>query len=131
MSVPQKGNGFPKMGKELPMAAGTASLTYAPAIAEALAVELKGSHRAIKTVSKWTGASERTAKNWLSGRRCPSGQHLIALLGRSDALMERVLMLSGRGAVIELRRLEALREAMVQVIAAIEAIKDRTHSSSA
>jgi hypothetical protein len=37
------------MGKELPTPAGASSLAYAAAIAEALAAELKGSHRAIKT----------------------------------------------------------------------------------
>src|SRR5690349_14772297 len=109
MSVPEKGNGFPKKGKDLPIAAIPSSLPYAVAIAEALATELKGSHRAIKTVSKWTGASERTAKNWLSGRRGPSGHHLVALLGKSDALFERVLVLAGRGAVIDLGRLDALK----------------------
>ena len=34
---------------------------YALTIAEALASELKGTGRAIKTVTKWTGVRERTA----------------------------------------------------------------------
>ena len=109
-----KGNGLSKMGKE----------SYALTIAEVLASELKGSRRAIKTVTKWTGVSERTVKNWLSGRRGPSGQHLIALLGKSDALLERVLVLTGRGSVIELRRLDALKETLVEAIAAIEAARN-------
>ena len=124
MSVPSKGNGLSKMGKELPMSFAGLSSAYAPAIADALASELKGSHRAIKTVSRWTGASERTAKNWLSGRRGPSGEHLIVLLGKSDALLDRVLGLAGRGSVIELRRLDALKESLVQAVAAIEAARN-------
>jgi hypothetical protein len=123
MSVPPKGNGLSKMGKELPMSSAALSLAYAPAIADALASELKGSHRAIKTVTKWTGASERTAKNWLSGRRGPSGEHLIVLLGKSDALLDRVLVMAGRGSVIELRRLDALKESLVQAVAAIDAAR--------
>jgi hypothetical protein len=111
------------MGKELPISDAASAPVYAAAVAEALAAELKGSRRAIKTVSKWTGASERTAKNWLSGRRCPSGHHLIVLLGKSDALLERVLLLAGRGAVIELRHLGALREILAEAIAAIDAAK--------
>jgi hypothetical protein len=110
MSVPPKGNGLPKMGKELPVSP-TASSSYALTIAEVLA-------------SEWTGASERTVKNWLSGRRGPSGQHLIALLGQSDALLERILVLTGRGSVIELRRLDALKETLVEAIAAIEAARN-------
>ncbi len=64
--------------------------------------ELKGTRRAIKTVAKWTGASERTAKNWLSGRRGPNGPHLIALLAKSDALLEQILVLAGRAPVLEI-----------------------------
>lgn len=124
MSVPPKGSRLPKMGKELPISLTVSSGAYALTIAEALASELKGTRRAIKTVTKWTGASERTAKNWLSGRRGPSGQHLIALLGKSDALLEQVLALAGRGSVIEPGRLEALKGALVQAIAAIEAVRD-------
>jgi hypothetical protein len=121
MSVPQKGNGFPKMGKEFPFAASGPGFAYAPVVAEALAAELKGSRRAIKTVTTWTGANERTVKNWLSGRRGPSGQHLIVLLGKSDALLERVLVLAGRRAFIEPRRLEALKAALIQAIETIDA----------
>ena len=94
MSVPQKGNGLPKSGQGVAhfYSRRPVMCLRARLIAEALASELKGTRRAIKTVAKWTGASERTAKNWLSGRRGPSGQHLIALLGKSDALLERILV---------------------------------------
>jgi hypothetical protein len=124
MSVAPKGNGFRKMGNQLPISSSGPSFAYGPAIAEALALELRGTRRAIKTVAKWTGASERTAKNWLSGKRGPSGQHLIALLGQSDALLDRVLVLAGRGSVIELRRLDALKGTLVNAVAAIEAARN-------
>jgi hypothetical protein len=124
MSVPPKGNGLPKMGKDLPISSSASSCAYALTIAEALTSELKGTRRAIKTVTKWTGASERTAKNWLSGRRGPSGQHLIALLGKSDALLERILVLTGRGSLIEARRLDVLKETLVEALAAIEAARN-------
>ena len=124
MSVQPMGNAFPKMGKQLPLSAADLSAAYAPAVAAVLASELKGTHRAIKTVAKWTGTSERTAKNWLSGRRGPSGPHLIALLGRSDALLERILVLAGRGSVVEIRRLDTLKQSLLEAIAAIEAAKN-------
>jgi hypothetical protein len=81
-----------------------------------------GEDRAIKTVMRWTGASERTVKGWLSGRSGPSGEHLIALLQNSDTLLERVLRLAGRGSPIESRRLEALKNAMAEAVATIEAL---------
>ncbi len=106
---------LPKIGKVLHKSGngaggGGPEAAYARLISDALVRELGGSHQAIKRLMRWTGASERTAKNWLSGKRGPSGQHLIALLGQSDALLDRVLVLAGRGSVIELRRLDTFKE---------------------
>lgn len=124
MSVPPKGNVLPKLGKELPITGRSGSIAYAPAIAEALSSELRGSNRAIKTVMRWTGASERTVKGWLSGTSGPNGEHLISLLQNSDALLERVLGLAGRGSLIEGRRLESLKNTMAQAVATVEALLD-------
>jgi len=122
MSVPPKGNVLPKLGKELPTTRRNSSIGYAATIAEALTTELRGSNRAIKTVMRWTGASERTVKGWLSGRSGPSGEHLIALLQNSDTLLERILRLAGRGSPIESRRLQALKNVMGEAVAIIEAL---------
>jgi len=63
------GTSVPKMGTTVhPDADQTA---YRTAIADALRRELGPTHQAIKTVMRWTGASERTAKYWLSGERGP------------------------------------------------------------
>ncbi len=40
-------------------------------ITEALRAELGDTHRAVKTVTRWTGANERTVKNWLTGHARP------------------------------------------------------------
>lgn len=96
MSVQARGKTVPKKGKQLPLSGADPSAAYAQAIAKVLPAELKGTHRAIKTIAEWTGASEKTAKNWLAGRRGPSGPHLIALLAtKSDALPEQILVLAG------------------------------------
>ena len=122
MSVPPKGNVLPKLGKELPMTRRSSSIGYAAAIAEALTTELRGSNRAIKTVMRWTGASERTVKGWLSGTTGPSGEHLIALLQNSDTLLEQVMRLAGRGSLIEARRLVLLKNTMAQAVTTIETL---------
>jgi hypothetical protein len=123
MSVQPMGNAFPKAGNQLPFSGRDLSVAYSRAVAEVLASELKGTRRSIKTLAKWTGTSERTAKNWLSGRRGPSGPHLVALLGRSDALLQRVLVLAGRGPAMELGRLDMLKEVLLEAVAAIEAAR--------
>ncbi|MDP9154661.1 MAG: hypothetical protein M3O74_10465 [Pseudomonadota bacterium] len=75
----------PPVGREYPFA-----------IAVALHQELGGSRRAIKTLARWTGASDRTAQNWLSATRGPSGADLMILAKHSPAVHLACLSLSGR-----------------------------------
>jgi hypothetical protein len=60
----------------------------------------------------WTGANERTAKNWLSGVNGPSGEHLLRLMRSSDRVFECVLMLSDRQSVLSRRKLEELLDVL-------------------
>ena len=83
---------LPKTGREFPPAGGD----YAAAIGAALRSELGDGHRAAKTVMRWTGASERSAKGWLSGKTGPSGPHLISLARKSDAVTRTLLRLADR-----------------------------------
>lgn len=118
------GNSLPKMGKELPIPRRLKSAAYALEIAKALRAELGGSHRAIKTLMRWTQASERTAKCWLAGTSGPSGEHLLALVRNSDAVLERVLALAGRKPILEPKHLESLKVAMASTTLAIDALLD-------
>ena len=88
------GTSVPKMGTDVHLDADQAA--YREAIAEALRRELGPTHQAIKTVMRWTGASELTAKYWLSGERGPSGEHLIRLAQHSDAVLITTLTMAGR-----------------------------------
>ncbi|WP_227751803.1 XRE family transcriptional regulator [Tabrizicola oligotrophica] len=88
------GTVVPKMGTTVHLAADQAR--YRRAIADALRHELGPTHQAIKTAMRWTGASERTAKYWLSGERGPSGEHLILLARHSDAVLIAILTMAGR-----------------------------------
>lgn len=88
------GTVVPKMGTTVPPAADQAR--YRTAVADALRQELGPTHQAIKTAMRWTGASERTAKYWLSGERGPSGEHLILLAQHSDAVLVTILTMAKR-----------------------------------
>ena len=91
------GNGFPKMGNSLPLSdADRAEPSYESIIAAAVRQELGVSHQAIKTLMRRTGASARTAKNWLSGSAGPSGAHLVELMRSSDPVFEAVPKMTGR-----------------------------------
>ena len=83
-----------KMGTTVPMAAD--QTRYRKAVAAALRAELGPTHQAIKTAMRWTGASERTVKYWLSGERGPGGEHLILLAQHSDVVLLTILTMAER-----------------------------------
>ena len=84
---------FPKTGNKFPQAPAVdkARSPYAQLVASALRTSLDDTHRAIKTVMLWTHANERTVKNWLSGTNGPNGEYLLALLGKSDAVVDALI----------------------------------------
>lgn len=88
------GTSVPKMGTTVHLDAD--QIAYRTAVAAALRAELGPTHQAIKTVMRWTGASERTVKYWLSGERGPSGEHLIRLARHSDAVLIIILSMAER-----------------------------------
>jgi len=98
-------------------------IEYASSVASALREELGDTHRAIKTVMSWTGASERTVKNWFAGTSGPSGEHLVAVVRHSDAVFTVFMILSGREQVVAAKKLVDARDAL---IAMLEIIIDLT-----
>ena len=110
---------FPKTGNKFPIGP---ERDYAVAIGAALRSELSESHRAAKTVMRWTNASERSAKNWLAGKRGPSGWHLIMLVRRSDAVALAVLKLAERDGMGAGLALGTVRDAHVAAARAIDEV---------
>ncbi|WP_211095507.1 XRE family transcriptional regulator [Yoonia sediminilitoris] len=97
-------------------------LEYQMAIAAALKRELGGAHRAIKTVMRWTGVSERTAKNWIAGSHGPSGEHLVELMRNSDEVLAAVLSLAGQSDLKIGAELHETRETLLQVLKVLDAL---------
>lgn len=112
---------LPKTGKVLPPRGGgtETGLTYAAVVAAALHRELGDTHRAIKIVMRWTGASERTVKHWYAGTTGPNGEHLIALLRQSDEVLESCLMMAGREHAIAAQKLIEARDVLADTLARI------------
>ena len=111
---------FRKKGKKLPDQQSTRDAIYASSIAEALRSELGQSHRATKTLMRWTGASDRTAKNWLSGHCGPSGNHLVQLARESDTILATFLGLAGRNRHMVGADLLQIRDALADAAALID-----------
>lgn len=93
--LPKKGTVFPGQSNRR-----KARLEYASLVAKAMRSELGGTHQAIKTVMRWTGAGERTVKNWFNAEKGPSGAYLLRLIHESDGVLLAVLRASGRDDVV-------------------------------
>ncbi|WP_281972362.1 XRE family transcriptional regulator [Ruegeria faecimaris] len=115
---------FPKMGKTFPDDDEwkVDRLKYQVAIAAALKRELGGSHRAIKIVMRWTGVSERTAKNWLAGSHGPAGEHLVELMRNSNEVLAAVLSLAGRGELRMGAGLHETRQTLLQLLQVLDGL---------
>lgn len=85
-------------------------------VATALRNELGDSRRAIKTVMSWTGACERTVKNWLAGSCGPSGVHLVELAKHSDEIFDLLLVVSDRRPVLTTVTMARLRAHLAETI---------------
>lgn len=109
---------LPKKGIVLPN--GENLGPYAAAIAYALKCELGSTHQAVKIIRKWTGAGERTVKNWLAGISGPSGQHLVDLIRNSDDVLAVLLILAGRRQVMAAQRLVDVRNRLAETIQQVD-----------
>ena len=109
------GNGFPARRVQ-----SLTRATYAEAISEALRADLGGNLHAIKTVMHWTGSSERTVKNWISGTHGPTGEHLITLAHHSESVMRVLFQLVGKtDATVQLDT-ALLRARVIELLAIID-----------
>ena len=109
---------FPKKGNKLPDDVCATSL--ASQIAAALKRDLGHTHATVKTLSAWTGAHERTAKQWLSGRICPRGDHLVRLARHSDEVFEVIRRSAHRPDFEIPRKFEQVRSLLVELLKLVE-----------
>jgi len=111
--LPKKGIVFPKRDELGP---------FSRAIAYALKCELGSTHQAAKIVMGWTGAGERTVKNWMAGTSGPSGEHLVELVRHSDHVLDVLLVLGGRPRMAGAQRLVSVRNQLAETIQQIDAV---------
>jgi hypothetical protein len=122
MSVLVKGKKSHKTGEKLPATAARQNTArhYARAVAEVLKQELQTPGMSTKAIMNWTNAGERTVKGWIAGSNGPRGECLIELMRSSDLAFGRVLLLAGRGGIVNERQLAMLRTQLVEVVSTID-----------
>jgi|GEM_PF-262720 len=119
---------LPKTGMFLPN--GEKFGPYRTAIAYALQKQLGTTHQAVKIIRRWTGAGERTVKNWLGGISGPNGQHLVDLIRNSDEVLEILLLLAGRQQFTASMKLVDLRNKLAEMLQQVDKLMDETAPTS-
>lgn len=122
MSFPKKGKFFPdpNMCSVGDRAQDTGN--FAAEIAAALHRSLGPTHAGVKTVVGWTGANEKTVKNWFSGRYGPSGEHLTVLVRHSDEVLNTFLAMAGRQDLMVAIKLAAAEQAIMELLIAVRSL---------
>ena len=119
---------FPKEGKFFPGGNGSSveftSREFAAEIAAALQRSLGSGRARIKTVAGWTGANERTVKNWFSGTYGPSGQHMVRLARYSDEVLEAFLSMAERDNLMTATKLVAIEHVVLELLGDIRQLAD-------
>ena len=119
MSFPKKGKFFPRQNGYDGNGGHQTSGCFADEIASALKRSLGDSRAGVKTVAAWTGANEKTVKNWFSGAYGPSGAHLIALARHSDEVLGTFLAMAGREDLMVAVKLATAEEAIADLLDAV------------
>lgn len=128
MSFRKKGRKFrPVSGKTFPPSPGRVGSAdgyeFAAVIAEVLRDTFGGSRMAVKTVMAYTGAGERTVKNWFEGRNSLNGQNLVGLVRHSDEVLEAFLLLAGREDILAGKTLVDARDKLVEMLEIIDQLQ--------
>ncbi len=69
---------------------------YAEAIADALRESYGNTAESAKEIANDIGAGVGTVRKWLAGENGPSGEHLLKLMAKRDAVWARVIDITGR-----------------------------------
>ena len=120
---------FPKKGKFFPAGNGhdhgycvQGRTCFADEIAAALRRSLGPTGAGVKIVAGWTGANEKTVKNWLAGRYGPSGEHLAVLVRHSDEVLNAFLVMAGRQDLMVATKLAAAEQAIMELLVAVQSL---------
>ncbi len=114
---PISGKTFPKSSDRV---AASDGYEFAAVIAETLRGTFGGTRVSVKTVMAYTGAGERTVKNWFAGKNGPNGKNLVELVRHSDEVLEALLLMAGREDILAGKLLVDARDKLVEMLEIID-----------
>lgn len=127
MSFPKKGKFFPKENGYSGHGEAPPVSCFAAEIASALKRSLGDGRAGAKTVAAWTGANEKTVKNWFSGTYGPSGEHLVALARHSDEVLGTFLAMADREELMVAIKLVVAEQAIIELLDAVRRLGGDQH----
>jgi hypothetical protein len=71
----------------------------------------------------YTGAGERTVKNWFEGKNAPNGENLIELIRHSDEVLEAMLVMAGRQDILAGKLLLGSRDTLVKMLEIVDELQ--------
>ena len=77
----------------------------------------------VKTVMAFTGAGERTVKNWFEGKNGPNGENLVELVRHSDEVLEALLWMADREDILAGKLLVDARDNLVEMLEIIDQLQ--------
>jgi len=128
MSFRKKARNFrPNSGKVLQKPSGRVERSdgydFTAVISETLRESFGRSGTSIKTVMAYTGAGERTVKNWFEGKNAPNGENLVMLVRHSDEVLEALLLMAGREEILTAKLLIDARDRLADILKIIDEIQ--------
>jgi hypothetical protein len=80
----------------------------------------------IKTVAGWTGANERTVKNWFSGQYGPSGEHLLTLARHSHEVLKTMLAMMERKDLLVAQEIVEIERRIARLTMLVQELKSKS-----
>jgi hypothetical protein len=75
-----------------------------------------GTRKSVKTLMGFTGAGERTVRNWFEGKNGPNGKNLVELVRHSDEVLEALLLMTGREEIVAGKPLVDGRDKLIEML---------------
>jgi len=109
-------------GRSFPAGYGPDDDRFAVVIAAALKRDFGSGASAVRTVARLVNVNDRAAKNWFAAKNAPNGELLVRLIEHSDGVLESVLALSQRNAMLKAKQLDDARSGLRELLAKIDTL---------
>lgn len=117
---------FHKTGKFLHRSGGDGEDAFAAMVSMVLRGRFEDRPASIKVVARWTGASERTVKNWFSGHCAPRGHFFRSLVLNCPEMLDAFLLSVGGGDRLAFAKLMEVQRVLKETLAQIEVLTTGT-----